>query len=527
MTRFVGSTQSKWNIKEGKVIFAKDEEGNMKMTTEGLVIVKGDVQEQVDYVCNSAIHVSDFQFAAPGQLDLEDDIVDMPFPDVSCAYYGDLYGSETGNFVINMFTKGLSEDETGKLPGIYLTLNFFTKLFAESDDPELPEGIYTVSTSTSNSLFQAWSILPGLTYEDSPFGSYVVQQLATGTGAYEFVSSGTIKVSYEAKTKIPSGHDILVLEYDLKTSSRSIKGIWKGECYVENEAGTSSAESFLTTLTDDVTCDLAKVTEGHLRHVETLRRKLTNQVLNEQTGKYEDVDEGYDIADAWRLILEPRDWTEAEYDIPWVDSETGKPYDRGDLGGIAGNGIHDRLDVWCADGDAMYLEFVLPLEGVKDHASAIAKEIGVEYTYILQPQLDQNDETYEAYVSDMGRPDDEIFDANLVQKTPDWAGSDVIFGYQEWVKYLGISNFDLCARRGFTWSTDGFRGNWYFKWEKGRHQILEGHAPAVNGWVKVKRTAEDVYTFEWEFTDDYPKNPNTIKGKIENCVVTIHPKPEN
>ena len=534
--RFVGNTQSKWAIKGGKVKFEKDAEGNYMMTTENLVISKGKVVENVEYFCKADIHLADFQFEAPGNITFEDDIIDMPFPDVECAYYGDLYGSQTGNFVVNMLTKGLRDDNTGKLPGVYITLNFFSKLFAEGADPELPEGIYNVSTATSNSLFQQWSVLPGLLYESSPFGSYVVQQFANGTGGYEFITSGTVKVSYESASATRAyGREIMVLEYDLKTNSRSVKGIWKGECEVQNESDGGTVESYLSTLTDDVHCDMSKVQSAVLTHVETIRRSIIeSQPVEGENNKYHDVDVGYDVADAWRVYLQPRDWTQAEKDIPWVDPnastnpETGEPvpgpYDRGDKGGIAGNGIHDRLDVWCADGDVMVLEFILPLNEVKGHSTAMAPEIGVEYTYTMQPHLDYRERktnNYDAFVSRLGRPMDEIFDEKLVEMSPD----NVKEGYQAWKDMLGIKNYERCnARRGYTWSTDGFRGNWYLRYEKGRHQVLEGHAPAINGWVKVKRTSEDIYTFQWEFIDDCPDSPNTISGKMENCVVSIQPK---
>ena len=535
--RFVGNTQSRWEIKGGKVKFEKDSEGKCMMTTHDLVIAKGNVAENVEYFCNGDIHLADFNFEAPGNITFEDDIIDMPFPDVECAYYGDLYQSQSGNFVVNMLTKGLRDDTTGKLPGVYITLNFFSKLYAEGVDPELQEGIYNVSTATSNSLFQQWSVMPGLLYESSPFGSYVVQQFATGTGGYEFISSGTVKVSYESAsgTKV-FGREIMVLEYDLKTNSRSIKGTWKGECEVQDESYDGTVESYLSTITEDVHCDMSKVESAVLTHVETLHRTIIeSHPVEGQENKYQDVDVGYDVADAWRLYLQPRDWTQIEKDIPWVDPNastdpiTGEPvpgpYDRGDKGGIAGNGIHDRLDAWCADGDVMVLEFVLPLDEVKGHSTAIAPEIGVEYTYTMQPHLDYREReinSYDAYVSRLGRPMDEIFDENLVERTP---YESVKPGYQQWVDWLGIKSYDRCnARRGYTWSTDGFRGNWYLRYEKGRHQVLEGHAPAINGWVKVKRTSEDIYTFQWEFIDDCPGSPNTISGKIENCLVSIQPK---
>ena len=114
-------------------------------------------------------------------------------------------------------------------------------------------------------------------------------------------------------------------------------------------------------------------------------------------------------------------------------------------------------------------------------------------------------------MSRMGRPVDEIFDWRYAR---DHAG---------WAENLGIESYDRCnARRGFTWSEDGFRGNWYLHYETGRHQVLDGHAPAVNGWVTVKRTGENTYDFAWDFIDDNPGTPNKITGSIENVPVTIY-----
>ena len=535
--RFVGNTQSKWDITEGRVIFEEDMNGNCIMYTEGMKISRAGVQEEVEYVCNSDITVSDFLFEAPKQLGFEDDIIDLPFADIDYTYYGDLYSSGTGNFVVNFYTKGLVNDVTGKLAGIYVTLPLFTKYFEGKDNPELSEGVYTVA-NIGTELFQPYTLLPGMLYESSPFGSYIAQQLSTGEGTYEFITDGTVKVSYESNGISINGHDVLVLEYDLKTSSRKIKGTVKIKATdMQNEGGEVSSGATLTTLTGDVVCDMSKVTEARFTYVETLHRKITRSVPDGDTGKYKDVDEGYDIAEAWRLYLEPRDWTDAEEDIPWVDPVTGGPWDRGyyedesgrrhelrdkDGNSVGGNGIHDRIDIWCCDGDVMVLEFILPLNSVTGHSTAIAKEIGVEYKYILQPQLDmvsQKDQ-YEGYVSSMGRPMDEVFDPDLVAKTPDWA--DV--NYSGWVSQLGIQDYGFCARRGFTWASDGFRGNWYLHYKTKKHQILDGQAQAINGFVKVKRVSEDRYDFSWEFTDDYPNTPNTISGEIKNCLLSIVPK---
>ena len=244
---------------------------------------------------------------------------------------------------------------------------------------------------------------------------------------------------------------------------------------------TGASESFLTTLDHDVECDMSKVTGGTLRLIETLHRDNVEPQWN------------YDIAEAWQLYLQPRDWTPEEKEIPWLQDDNE-------------NGIPDRLEAWCMDGDVMVLEFVLPLAS----QGVIAPELNKTYTYTMQPNLEKTHEMYEIYVSRMDRPADEIFDPYYAEQFPGWAEG------------LGITSYDRCnARRGFTWAEDGFRGNWYMHYETGRHGILDGHAPAVNGWVKVTRTGDDIYDFEWDFIDDNPGTPNRITGSIKDCNVKI------
>ena len=246
---------------------------------------------------------------------------------------------------------------------------------------------------------------------------------------------------------------------------------------------------------------MSKVTEGSLRLTETLHRKNVEAQWD------------YDIAEAWTLFLGPRDWTLAEKEIPWVDEENQNGAD-----GIEGtkddwmydknkNGVRDRLEAWCGDGDVMSLEFILPLgsQGV------IAPELNKEYVYTMQPSLAVDAEMYEIYVSQMGRPADEIFDWQYAKEHPGWAEG------------LGITSYDRCnARRGFTWASDGYRGNWYQHYETGSHHVLDEHAPAINGTVKVKRTDVDVYDIEWDFIDDLPGTPNKITGSIKNIKVKLH-----
>ena len=502
--RLVGSMQSKWDLKSGSVNVEKGDDGEYKITTSELVIAKDEVTDTVEYACFSSIYVADYMTAAPAMLSTDDDIIDMPFPDFECIYNGDLFGNGTGNFIINMSTKGFvtPDGDVMDIPGIYISLNFFSRLYSGNSEPVLEEGRYTVSTMTSSSLFARWTILPGLMMDGTPFGSYVLQQPADGEGTMEFIASGVVDVKYDESgdaTKAPKARKC-TLTYSFKTSSRVITGEWKGEILVENQALTTN-ESYLTTLDHDVECDMSKVSSGTLRLVETLHRDNIEEQWN------------YDIAEAWQLYLQPRDWNSEEYAIPWVDPENPLGAD-----GIAGteddymydkdmNGIRDRLEAHCGDGDVMILEFVLPLgsQGV------IAPELGKTYTYTMQPNLAETEEMYEIYVSRLGRPADEIFDPYYADQHPGWAEG------------IGITSYDHCnARRGFTWSEDGYRGNWYLHYETGRHMVLDEHAPAVNGTVKVTRTADDIYDFEWDLIDDNPGTPNKITGSLKDCKVSIH-----
>lgn len=466
--RFIGSTQYKWNLKSGSLSVKRCADGKYEISTKDFIITNGEEDIEVEYTCNSDLSIADYMSKAPGMYGQDDDLIDIPFSDVICDYYGNLYGYGTGNFVITMATKDLLKDETGNFPGILLTINAFSRLYATGSDPVLEAGRYNVTTITSDALFTRWTLLPGVLMDSSPFGTYVYQQVEDATATLEYISSGYIDVSYDEE-------GLCTLVYELKTSSRKISGMWRGDLSATNYAEDTTSEP-LSTLDHDVQCDMSKVTSATIRHIETLHRDNVEAELD------------YDIAEAWQLYLQPRDWTDEEYEIPYYDDKNG-------------NGISDRLDAWCADGDVMVLEFILPL----DCDGNVAPELNKKYTYVMQPNLALSDYDYEACVSAMGRPDDEIFDPNCAH-----------FGYSKF-----MTGYDYCnGRRGFTWSDDGFRGNWYLHYETGRHFILDGHAPAIHGTIEVVRTSETDYEFTWDFKDD-AITQNSITGSWSGPVTII------
>lgn len=475
--QFEGTTQYKWNLKSGSITVKRDNDGNYDITTKDFVITNGSEEKKVEYTCNTSLSLADYLSKAPGLYGVDDDLIDLPFTNVSNDYYGNLYGYGTGNFVLTMTTKDLLEDETGNLPGVMITINVFSKLYAAGATAVIEEGRYNVTSITSDKLFARWTLLPGVLMDSTPFGTYVYQQVEGGSPVLEYISSGYIDVSYDEEDE-----EICTLVYDFKTSSRTISGTWKGKLPTTSYAEDNTKEP-LSTLEHDVVCDMRKAVSAQIRHIETLHRDNVEAMLD------------YDIAEAWQVYIQPRDWTEEEYDIPYNSDENN-------------NGISDRIDAWCADGDVMMLEFILPLECDGNPAP----EINREYTYTMQPNLAMNDYDYETCVSAMGRPDDTIFDPKCAH-----------FGYSKF-----MTGYDYCnGRRGFTWSEGGYRGNWYMHYKENRHFILDGHAPAINGTVTVIRTTEvdpatnvAEFTFEWDFRDD-ALTPNSITGSWTGPVTIV------
>ena len=175
------------------------------------------------------------------------------------------------------------------------------------------------------------------------------------------------------------------------------------------------------------------------------------------------------FSDVWRLSLEPRNFTDEEKyiipDDPTIPKEEWewRPWE-------------DRIQLYCPDGDAMVLEFVLPL----DSDGNPAPDQGVEYVYTIQPNiLDITSPEYITATSKMGKPYPNIFDIRQKDKYP-WAWSD--------------DRTEYCnARRGFTWKEDGFRGVWYKHYLEDHLYNMDEQAPAIKGTITVKRTSDVLY----------------------------------
>lgn len=358
--RLVGSIQYHYELVSGSVVVGRNDEGGYDIITENLVIAKGSEQFSVQYSYNGNIMFEDWNRVAASLQTIKDDIIDIPFTEVSAVYYGNLFGYGTGNFVVSLSTAGFMEDETGTVPGVALILNMFGELIAKDNEILLKEGTYTVYPSFNSSEF---SMLFGLNMDGVPFGTYLAQIDGDLAQALEFIGNGTVEVTRDSD----SYNDVYTLKYDLVTPTRKVQGTWVGPLVFDNQA-TDSGRVILSTLDGDVECDMHRIEKGELRHIETLKTTPEPSV---------------DIAEAWQLWLQPRMWTAEEKELPW----------------------DERIEAWDPNGDIMIFEFVIPLGSKGD----IAPEINKEYTYQIQPNLSMDEQLYNLSVSQMGRPYDDIF----------------------------------------------------------------------------------------------------------------------
>lgn len=420
LKKLVGSTQYQYDFVSGSVKVSRKPDGTYDIMTQDLKIKRGEEVHDVQYSYSGPVKLDEWSKIAANIQDITSDIIDMPFTDVSAVYYGNLFGYGTGNYVLTFSTDGFMEDESGTVPGVALIMNMFGELQPKDKVILLEEGTYTVYPTFNSSEF---SMLFGLNMDGMPFGTYLAQVDKKQNQSLEFIGEGTVEVSRESVDY----NDIYTIKYDLVTPTRKVQGIWVGPLEFVN-AATDAGRVILSTLDDDVECDMHKIESGRLVHVETL--KTTPEPSQE-------------IAEAWQLMLEPRMWTEEEKQLPW----------------------EDRIQAWDPNGDIMILEFVVPLGSNGN----IAPEINKEYSYQIQPNLAMDEALYNVSVSKMGRPYDDIF-------------------YQpNWKDYTYMTGTD--ARRGFTWD-GGFRGNWYLHYQEGTWQNMDEMAPAVKGTVKVTRLTE-------------------------------------
>ena len=464
--KFSNNLQSRYSLKSGSFVVATSVTGGYNLYVNDLVLVKGDEELRVNYSYDGDILLDDYRVVVPGQVGLKEDVVDMPYYEAEGGYYGNLYGYGTANYMLTLSTKGFSDDDTNTLPGMMLVLNLFDEL-PKGDDKVIAvtPGTYTVQTymnAAPGTMLYGLNMSDAMSGTSSPFGTFFYQITADGQESVEFIDSGSMKLD-RSDEKVNGAYKYTI-EYNFKSSAagRSYRGVWTGLIPVE-DLSTDSERLVLSTLEDDVECDMSKVETGRIQKIETLKSTL-NTVEHPS----------FDLKSVWQVTLEPRDWTAEEKKYDW----------------------EERLEKWTPDGDCMVLEFLLPVASNGE----IAPNSEQEYVYTIQPNCAIDSEDYTMCVSSMGRPYDDLFH-------PETAA---YWGYSTSFASWFPTEFDYCnSRRGFTW--DGwFSGVWYYHMQEGRYFVMDENAPAVKGTIKVYRKG-NVYKFTWDLQDD-AESPNKITG---------------
>lgn len=223
--RMSDRVQSRWEIKSGTVSVRKGSGGRYTLTTKEFVISKGEEHIEREYAFNSFLPIGNYIEKAPEMFGQEDDLIDLPFTDVTCTYNGNVYDSNTGNFALTFSTMGFSSDKNDNIPGISITINAFSKLYKDGEQIILEAGRYNVTSMDSFALYSRWTVAPGAYLNNKPTGSYVYQQVKDAEPSLDFIDSGHIVVSYDEM-------NICTIDYDFKSDERDIEGSWKGRLSV-------------------------------------------------------------------------------------------------------------------------------------------------------------------------------------------------------------------------------------------------------------------------------------------------------
>ncbi len=167
-------------------------------------------------------------------------------------YNGNLYESQTGNMVINLFDTDFDpESGTMLADGYYISICAFNILFSDPSKAEVRPGTYTVSRKFTRDTYY-----PGLEIDyigtTIPFGTYVCQRVTTNgepVYRYAYINSGTIEI-----TQDDNGYNFNI---NCTTSSGlTVKGTATGITIPVTDASDDNRGAVISTLEEDHVLDL-------------------------------------------------------------------------------------------------------------------------------------------------------------------------------------------------------------------------------------------------------------------------------
>ena len=191
--------------------------------------------------------------------------IDCTFTNAVAVYDGNLFGSNTGEFYLNLADGELYADNGAiKQPNTTrIAIMLFDVLFSESGNAYVMPGTYNPGRN-----FRRKTWYPGMEMDylgnTFPFGTYVQKHCpdmyADSDFGYSYVTDGTIEIARDDN----GVYDITV---DCLTSyGHTVKGTFHGEIPVVDQSSASSGPASISTLEHDVVCDLEQIPVARLQY---------------------------------------------------------------------------------------------------------------------------------------------------------------------------------------------------------------------------------------------------------------------
>ena len=231
----------------GTVSVTKEENGSTDLRCK-LELASGEVTV---YHFNGQLAFEDITDTWGSKSTLKVDMIDTEFTDTWAVYYGNMFETKTGNFMLYFYTDGFADNM--KQPGSMLALCLFSNLANNPAKAEIKEGEYQV-VPLANGYGEKFTLMGGELINGNPFGTYAMKVDEDGYSGTGFITGGTVNISKQDQA--------YTIEYDLLTDNKkSIKGTIVKELVFEDQSD-HSGNAFISNLDDDVHTLLPNVKEG-------------------------------------------------------------------------------------------------------------------------------------------------------------------------------------------------------------------------------------------------------------------------
>ena len=231
----------------GTVLATKGEDGKTDLRCE-LELASGEVTV---YHFNGKLTFEDITDTWGSKSTLKVDMIDTKYTDSWAVYYGNMFETNTGNFMLYFYTDGFADNM--KQPGSMLALCLFSDLANNPAKASIKEGEYKV-VPLVNGYGEKFSLMGGELVNGNPFGTYVMKVDEDGYSGTGFITKGTVKISRQDNE--------YTIEYDLLTDNKKkIQGTIVKELTIEDQSD-DSGKAFISNLETDVHTELPQVEEG-------------------------------------------------------------------------------------------------------------------------------------------------------------------------------------------------------------------------------------------------------------------------